>query len=326
MQIRSDFAFRTLLALAILLSGGTLLKADSLAAANADLQAGQADAAISKLNDALKADPQSAEGNNLLCRVEFGLHKFDQAVGHCEKAVSANSQNARYHLWLGRALGEKANKAGFMSAFSLAKRSRAEFEESVRLDPKDGEALSDLGEFYKEAPGVVGGGTDKAEEIARKLEGVSAARAHVLRGLIAEKNKDLAAAEKEFKAATSGDRDAQAWMELASFYRRQSRWADMESAVNSGAAAAARSKHGAVAVFNGASTLARTNRQLPQAIKMYESYLVSPDKSEEAPAFDVLTRLAKLRSQTGDAAGARRDRESALALAHEYKPAIEAKF
>ena len=326
MQIRTDFALKTLLGLAVALPGLGLAQPGSLASANADLQAGRADAAISKLADALKADPRSAEANNLLCRVEMTLQQFDQAASNCEKAVSANPQNARYHLWLGRALGERASKASAFSAFSLAKKSRSEFEEAVKLDPKDGEALSDLGEFYKEAPGVVGGGTDKAEEIARKLDGVSPARAHVLRGLIAEKQKDLSAAEKEFKAATTGDKDAQAWMELASFYRRQSRWADMESAVTSGAAAASRSKHGAVALFNGASTLARTNRQLPQAIKLYESYLASSDKTEEAPAFDALTRLAKLRNQTGDSAGAKRDRDAALALAHEYKPAIEAKF
>jgi tetratricopeptide (TPR) repeat protein len=326
MRIRNDFALRTLLSLAIALPGASFAQSGSLASANADLQAGRADAAIAKLNDALKADPKSAEANNLLCRVELTLDQFDQAAEHCQKAVEANPQSAKYHLWLGQAIGERASKASAFSAFSLAKKSRAEFEEAVRLDPKDAEALADLGEFYKEAPGVVGGGTDKAEEIAKKLDSVSPSRAHVLRGTIAEKQKDFPGAEKEYKAATAGDKDAQAWIELANFYRRQSRWADMESAVNSGVAAAAHSKHGAVALFNGASTLARTNRQLPQAIKLYESYLASPDKTEEAPAFDALTRLAKLRNQTGDAAGAKRDRDAALALAHEYKPAIEAKF
>lgn len=115
-------------------------------------------------------------------------------------------------------------------------------------------------------------------------------------------------------------------MDLASFYRRRERWADMESAVNSGAAVAAHDKHSAIVLFNGASILARANRQPDQAIKLYESYLASPDKSEEAPAFDALIRLAKLREQTGDHASASRDKASALALAHDYKPAQEAKF
>ena len=44
--------------------------ADSLTAANADLQVGRADDAVAKLNEALKSDPKSSEANNLLCRVE----------------------------------------------------------------------------------------------------------------------------------------------------------------------------------------------------------------------------------------------------------------
>jgi tetratricopeptide (TPR) repeat protein len=300
----------------------------SLAAANADLQAGKADEAASLLSDALKSDPgdagERAEADNLLCRVEYALQQFDQAAGHCEKAVSLSPQDARYHLWLGRAIGERASRASFMSAFSLAKKTREEFESAVKLDPRDADALSDLGEFYTDAPGAVGGGTDKAEEIAKKLDAVDPARAHNLRAEIAEKQKDLATAEKEFKAACIGSRAAIQWMELAGFYRHQERWSDMEAAVKSGEAAASRDKHSALALFNGASVLARANREPQQAIKLYESYLASPEKTEDAPAFDALARLAKLRKQTGDQAGAERDRAAALALAHEYKPALNA--
>jgi len=307
------------------LNASSVFAAGSLAAANADLQAGKADEAASLLNQALQASPNDAEANNLLCRVEYAKQHFDQAAGHCEKAVSLNPQNARYHLWLARALGERADRASFMNAFSLAKKSRDQFETAIRLDPRDVEALSDLGEFYKEAPGVVGGGMDKAEEIAKRLDALDASRAHQLRAQMAEKQKDLGTAEKELKAACTGNRAAIQWMQLASFYRRQERWADMEAAIKSGEAAAAHDRHAAIAFFNGASVLARANRQPQEAIKLYERYIDSADKTEEAPVFDVLTRLAKLRMQTGDRAGAQRDRAAALALAHDYKPAQELK-
>jgi len=308
----------------MILNVSSVFAAGSLAAANADLQAGKADEAWSLLNQALQSSPNDAEANNLLCRVEYATRHFDQAAGPCEKAVSLSPQNARYHLWLARALGERADRASFMSAFSLAKKSREQFETAVKLDPHDGDALSDLGEFYKEAPGVVGGGLDKAEEIAKQLDGVDAARAHQLRAAIAEKQNDLGTAERELKAACSGSRAAMEWMQLASFYRRQQHWTEMEAAVKSGEAAAAHDRHTAVAFFNGASVLARANRQPQEAIKLYERYIDSADKTEEAPAFDVLARLAKLRKQTGDQAGAERDRAAALALAHDYKPALDA--
>jgi tetratricopeptide (TPR) repeat protein len=313
--------------LGALLAGPSALASASLDKANADLQAGKADEAVALINEALAADPKSAEANNLLCRVEYTLEQFDQAAGHCEKAVQLNPQDARYHLWLGRAIGERASRANPFSAFSLAKKTRQEFETAVKLDPHDLDALSDLGEFYEEAPGAIGGGMDKAEGIARQMEALDPARGQEMRGDLAERNKDLSAAEQEFKAAIShASHPASQWMALAGFYRRHERWSDMEAAVKSGEAAAAHDRHAAVALFNGASTLARANRDPEIAIRLFESYLASPDKTEEAPAFDALVRLAKLRKQMGDAPGAEREKAAALALAHEYKPAQELKF
>ena len=299
--------------------------ATALSQANADLQLGKADEALGLLRDALKAEPGDAEANNLICRVEFTLQQFDQASGHCEKAVSLNSQNARYHLWLGRTYGERASRAPFYSAFGLAKKTRDEFETAVRLDPKDADALTDLTQFYAEAPGAIGGGMDKAEATAKQLEAVDAARGHDSLGELAEHKKDLAGAEQEFKAALNGAaHPAFQWMALASFYRRHERWPDMEAAVKSGEASAIHDRKAAVALYNGASTLSRANRQPELAEQMFAAYIASPDKTEEAPAFEALTRLAKLRKKLGDLPGAQRDQASALALAHGYKPAMNA--
>jgi len=314
------------LLLAGALSSSSAFASTDLAIANADLQAGKADEAIALLTEALKSDPNNAEANNLLCRVEYTLQQFDQAAEHCEKAVNASQQSSVYHLWLGRATGERASRASFVSAFSLAKKTREEFEAAVKLDARNAEALSDLGEFYVDAPGAVGGGVDKAAEIAAKLDSFDPARAHKLHAEIAEKNKDYAATEKELKAAiANSNHPALQWMGLASFYRRRERWSDLDSAIKSGEAAAARDKHSAVALFNGASVLTKANREPDLAIKLYQGYLASPEKTEEAPAFEAMARLAKLLSQTGDQAGAQRERAAALALAHEYKPAQEAK-
>jgi hypothetical protein len=304
---------------------GRAFASASIATATADLQAGKADEAAAILTDLLHTDPNNAEANNLLCRVEYTLQEFDQAAGHCEKAVSLDGRNARYHLWLGRVLGERASRVWFGSAYALAKRTRQEFEAAVNLDPKDADAITDLEQFYQDAPGAVGGGMDKAEALTGKLDAVDAARGHDLHGQIAEKNKDLVTAEREYKAATQGTAHAAfQWMALASFYRRHERWQDMEAAVTSGAMAAAHDRHSVVALFNGATILERTDRQTDLAIKMLTTYVASPDKTEEAPAFDALIRRAKLRKKMGDATGAEHDRLAALALAHNYKPAIDA--
>jgi tetratricopeptide (TPR) repeat protein len=295
-----------------------------LAQVNAALQAGEADKALTLLQSL--PQPDTAEAHNFECRVRYTLEQWDAAVSACEHAVHLDDQNSDFHLWLGRALGEKADRANFLSAYSLAKRVRSEFEESVKLNPRNADALADLGDFYFEAPGAVGGGIDKAEAIAGQLEKVDPARAHDLRARIADGRKDPVTAEREYKQAiAAGPHPALQWVTLASFYRTHQRWTEMESAIHSAVTGAARDTHAAVAFYDGASVLTRANRDLPLAAKMLENYIASPAKTEEAPAFVAYNRLAKLKEKLGDSAAAQQDRDQALALAHDYKPSQEAK-
>jgi tetratricopeptide (TPR) repeat protein len=296
---------------------------DALAQANAALQTGEADRALTLLSSL----PASAESHNLRCRVLFTLQHWDEASGECEKAVKLDGQSSIDYMWFARTLGERADRASFLSAFSMAKRAREEFEEAVRLDPRNAEALADLGEFYTAAPGVVGGGADKAEGIAVQLDKVDPARADELRGRIAESRKDYGAAEREFKQAISvGEHQSFHWMTLGSFYLRRKSLNEMEEAVQSGVKAAQKERHSGVALYDGASILSRGNRNLALASKMFEEYLAGSSKTEEAPAFEAHTRLARLKAQLGDTAGARQERAKALELAHDYKPALALKF
>jgi tetratricopeptide (TPR) repeat protein len=294
-----------------------------LAQADGALQSGEADRALSLLN----AMPASAEVHNLRCRVYFTLERWDEAASECTQAVRMDGRNSTNHLWLARALGEKADNASFIAAFNLAKKTRAEFEQAVNLNPTDGEALTDLGEFYTSAPGVVGGGVDKAQSLIGALEKVDPARAHILLGRIAESRNDTGTAEREFKeAAAMSVHPAFAWMALASFYRKHRRLNDMETAIENGYRAAQHDRHAGVALFNGASILLLGRRNLSLAERMLEEYLASYPRTEEGPAFEAYTRLAKVKAQLGDKNGAWQARAEALKLAHDYKPALGMTF
>ena len=304
-------------------AGAADLPKGGLAQADAALQAGEADRALSMLT----GFPNSADAHLLRCRVYFTEERWDDAVNECTSAVQLDGQNAQNHLWLARALGEKADAVSFLSAFSLAKRARAEFEQAASLDPRDGEALTDLGEFYASAPSVVGGGNDKAQGLVPQLQKIEVARAHVLLGRIAESGKDYGTAEREYKLAIMNNQHpAFAWMTLASFYRKRERWNDMQSAVESGYKAAQRDRGAGVALYNGAAVLVKGKRNLALAAKMLEEYLANYPKSEEAPAFQAHTRLARLKAQLGDKDGARLEKAAALNLAHDYKAALGLSF
>jgi tetratricopeptide (TPR) repeat protein len=303
----------------------------SLAQANAALQAGEADKALALLGPAtqqLQLLPDSsanlAQAANIECRVRLTLRQWDSAQTKCQQAVQLNAGNSGYHLWLARTLGEKASRATFLTAFSLARRVREEFEEAVRLDPRNADALFDLGEFYREAPGIVGGGIEKAQGVASQLDKLDGARAHQLRGRIAEDQKDYETAEREFKLAISADgHPASQWIALASFYRRHKRWTEMESAVHSGTTAAEHDKRAGLALYDGATLLTETDRDPALAAKLLNDYLTGSVKTEEAPAFAAHLRLARLKEKLGDSAAADRERAMALAMARDFKPPQE---
>jgi tetratricopeptide (TPR) repeat protein len=291
------------------------------------LQAGEADKALSLINSLPNGGAQLAEAQNIRCRVHYALQMWDDAQKDCENAVQLDGNNSDYHLWLGRALGEKASRASFLSAYSLAKRVKSEFQTATQLNPRNADALASLGDFDQQAPGAVGGGVDKAEAVAAQLDKVDAALAHELRAHIAEGKKDYATAEQEFKQAVAvATHPAKQWTSIAGFYRRRSRWDDMENAVHSCITAEARDKSSSVALFDGAGVLTEANRDPALAAKMLSDYLASSSKTEDAPAFEAHVRLATLKKQSGDAASAQREKAAALALAHDYKPALNLKF
>lgn len=319
MDRRSLPRLSALLLFAVFARAPLALAADALDPVRNDIVQGQADDAIKRLRQILGSNNQNGEAHNLYCRVSLQLDAWDDAVDHCERAVNISQDNSNYHLWLGRAYGAKAERASMFSAYGLARKLKAEFETAVRLDPRNAAALSDLGEFYVSAPAVVGGGDSKAVALAPKLDAVDPVRGHELRAQIADADKDYTAAESELKASIAASRmPASQWMALASFYRRRERWEDMTQAIKTGLAA---DKAHTVAQVDGASTLIRTQRELQLAAQMLRDYIASSQKSEDAPAFRVHVELGKLLAKQGDQAGAKREFQAALALAHDYKPA-----
>jgi tetratricopeptide (TPR) repeat protein len=282
---------------------------------------GHTDEAIESLQQKIASNPTDAAAHNLLCRAYFQLEEWDHAISSCERAIAIDPRNSLYHLWLGRAFGEKADKAGFLSAAGLAKKVRTEFERAVELDPKSWEARTDLAEFYVEAPGIVGGGKDKAQSQADALASLKPAMQHYIQGRIAEKNnKDNLTAEREYKAAIeSSQGGAHAWLNLALFYRHTNRLEEMDKAIHT---METRPMDRPESLMDGASILFRTNRQLPFAIELLKRYLKSPVEAE--PVFKAHYLLGQILEKQGDRKAAVEEYRAALAQAHTFKHAEEA--
>ena len=87
------------------------------------------------------------------------------------------------------------------SALGLARKTHKEFEIAVQLDEKNYSARQDLIEFDCSAPGLVGGGEDKAKPEIEKLKSMDASEWHYAEGNCRRQRKDLAGADAEFQLA-----------------------------------------------------------------------------------------------------------------------------
>ena len=185
-----------------------------------------------------------------------------------------------------------------------------------------GRRLSDLGDYYAQAPEHRGRGNDKAQQIASQLDKVDAARAAQLRGDIAMAAKGLhdCGTANTSRRRRRVPHPADEWTVLANFYRGRQQWTDLDAAIQSCVSAAAQDKDPGVGLYDGAGVLIAANRNPQLAAKMLEDYLAGSSKTEEAPAFIAHVRLARLKQQLGDAAGAQQEFAAATALAHEYNP------
>lgn len=276
------------------------------------LASGHVDEAIRVLQQQTAHAPNDGEAHNLLCRAHFMVEEWDAAIPSCERAVELQPQNSFFHLWLGRAYGEKAGHASPLSAMSLAKKVRVSFERAVELDGSNWEARTDLAEFYTEAPGIIGGGKDKARAQSDALMPTNPAMGHWVLARIAEKNKDAAAAEREYRAEIAASHSgARAWLNLANFFRYAHRLDEMQQAIQTLDSSPVDFPE---SLMHAAEVLLRAERDYPLAIRLVRRYLEAP--VEAGPAFKAHEILGELLERQSDHKAAADQFRAALALAH----------
>jgi tetratricopeptide (TPR) repeat protein len=285
------------------------------------LMQGQIDVAVAGLRGYLNSNPKDAKAHLLLCRAFYAEDLADAAVEECEATMNGLNGSSEAQDWLGRACGQKAQNAGMIAGYKLARRVQAAFERAVELDPKNGDAVDDLAEYYIAAPAIIGGGTDKAEALAdRELE-LAPQAAHRTRALAAEANKDYSRAESEFRAAVMIGGHPDAWADLGHYFVRRKQY---DQAVDALRKCQEADPAMDPAVVDAASILMEMDRERESAEKMLRGYLVGKADSDAAPAFKVHEQLGRLLLRKGDKSGAKTEFQAALSLVHDYAAAKKA--
>jgi tetratricopeptide (TPR) repeat protein len=182
-------------------------------------------AARSELSAVLARNGRDAKALYYMGRIAMADNQSAEAVGWFEKAVKADDTSSQYHFWLANALGQEAQRASKFRQPFLARRVKSEFERAVHLDPRSVDARRGLMDFYLIAPGVMGGSKEKAREQAAEIAKISPLQGRFATAAIAQREKDVPAAEREYVAAVTENPDsAIAYLALSVYYQNTQRW------------------------------------------------------------------------------------------------------
>lgn len=304
------------------LLAGVAAAGDGLEEAKAHYGRGEYRQAANLLRDLARSGPKEAEVRFWLSRAHTRLREWKQASRELEEAVKIEPRNARYHLWLGRAYGDQASRAFFTSAFSLARKVIREFETARDLAPRDIDVRFDLLEYYLQAPGVVGGGKDKAEAEVKAIAGIDPSKKSLAEATLHIRNKEWEKAESALLRATvEHPRHASAHRDLAG-YRFDRK--DYRGALDSGLKALGLDPKSRSAALLVASTRVRLGVDLDEAERSLAALAGGPLHDGDPSYEEVHYWIGACALARGDRAKAREAFRAALRFNPEYSRAKDA--
>ena len=225
--------------------------------------------------------PKNAEIYVLIGQARFMTGENKRAAEMFEKAVALAPQNSGYVHWLGRAYGRQAESANVFSAPGLAVKTRQAFEKAVALDPLNKEALNDLFEFYMDAPGLLGGGLNRAEQLIPQIARTDEAEGHFASAQLADKRKDFNSAEQQLRRAMElAPRQVGRVLDLAKFLARHGRLSESDQAFVQASKIAPDSPQ---VMYERAEIYIKQKRNLGEAADLLERYLKSPLTPDNVP-------------------------------------------
>ena len=297
---------------------------DSQSVAGAmDLYAhGRYQSAWDDLSDLARTQPQDTDVLLWLGKTGIKLHRWDDAIRHLERAVALDPKNGLMHLWLGRAYGGKAAHSFVINAYGWARKTRQEFETASSLAPDNLDIRFDLLEFYAQAPGLVGGGKDKAEAQAQEIAKREPRKGYLARAEILEDKKkwDLALQEL-LQAASKYANYAGPYVDLAELYLRRHDYKDAEASARKALALHASNR---AARLYRAAALIHLHQDLPDALSILQELAAGP-LSDEDPGFEeVYYWLGQAFLASGQKADARQAFETSLGFDPDYSRSKQA--
>jgi len=247
--------------------------------------------------------------------------KTDEAVTALERAVELDSTKSLYHLWLGYAYTRQLSSASFLRKAFIGRRIGQEYDTAVKLDPSSVDAAESRAEFFLEAPGIVGGGVDKARAEAARLTTLDAYRGGMTSANIAEHEKQPAEAERVYRSLMAEYPDRTAALDaLVTMFLNAKRFDEAFTIVDD---RLARHPDETASLFTLGRVSAVSAQQLPRGEAALRRFLaLAPaDPGRQANAH---YRLGMIKEQMGDARAAATEYQAAVDLNPRHQPAAAA--
>jgi tetratricopeptide (TPR) repeat protein len=222
-------------------------------------------------------------------RNQYMLGDYKKASEAFEKVVQAEPANSDAALWLGRAMGRRAETSSLFTAPAYAGKARTFFEKAVELNPRNLEALSDLFEYYLEAPGLLGGGFDKAQATAAKMAGIEPAEGYWAQAKLAEKRKEFRSAEEQLRRAIEASpQQIGRVLDLVRFLVRQERFQEADQSLAKAEKIAPNSPK---LLYVKADSYIKQHKNLDQAKELLKRYMSSELTPDDPPRSDAAKLL-----------------------------------
>ncbi|MCL6545225.1 MAG: tetratricopeptide repeat protein [Bryobacteraceae bacterium] len=237
---------------------------------------------------------ENGEVYALMGQCYYMLGDYKRASESLERAVRLEPGNSDYYMWLGRAYGRRAETSSFLTAPGLASKARQSFEKAFQLNPRNLEAVGDLFEYYLEAPSFMGGGLDKARDLAEKTRELDPAEYHYRLARIAEKRKQDKDAEEQLRRAMDlAPRQVGRVLDLARFLAKRGKHQESETLFEQ---AEKLDPESPKVMFERAKAYIESKRNLDKARELLVRYLNSPLTPDDPPRQEAERLLRQART------------------------------
>ena len=243
----------------------------------------------------LQAIPQKdAASLQLAGQSHFMLGDYKKAGETFEKAIALAPQSSELHHWMGRTWGRRAETGSVLTAPGYASKARQSFERAVQLDPTNQEAVNDLFDYYLEAPGILGGGIHKAEDLARHIANLDEAEGHYALAQVEHKRKEFQNAEDHLRrAAELAPQQVGRIIDVAKYLAERGRVPESDALFSK---AFLHSPSSPKVLFARAEVYVRQKRNLADARRLLQQYLnstLTPDDPPRERAEELLKQIGR---------------------------------